>query len=248
MEVKKYTPLWQLENNACDKCAVELIDVNYSILNFEEDNFLYIIVNGVKYICLQQSIEGREFDFLFSTTDGQLNALDEELNPVLIDIPECSVYYSYAFPNGDSGYIYEGIAGTIKFIDFQNLKCHENILKLTYNIDCVDEYIYFVNAALNRLPQDGTDQTFGILPSGQSKKIFQRIQNKTEFRTYGLNESQLEKIEFIMTLPSMLINDVEYFTSDGSVFTFDNQSNGIFFGVCELIKSTNIVSLCCSGS
>lgn len=249
MTVKEYSPLWLRDSNACDTCTPKIIDINHSNYYIEEDTSLYIVYGGEKLKLVKTDSALTSNVSYFEVNDGLLVTTDEKGNVEEIEIVYgCSYQFGY-LTETDGDDVDSGILGTILFISVESDSCKINDFILTkYFIDCeTDEWVYIFNGALNRLPSNLADEATGILPNGQSKRYFARIEKKHELRVKQMSETDLDIIEYILNQPqiSLTTSDKIYNISEGSIFTFDFDNYGLFYGICEVVESTMIVQKCC---
>ena len=250
MTVLEYTPLWQRSENQCEVCTPKYMDLEFSNYYIEEFVFLYIVYEGENYRLTRDTEIDNAAYFSYTDTD-KLIAVDEQGDVVEIQVTfGCNYSYGYATLT-DEGYDYGTIQGSIQFVQTENTDCINDLIRLKYTIGCNDtEWVYIVKGAVNRLPAELADEGVGILPSGQGQRYFARINKKYEFRVKEMSETDLDILEYAINQPTIKVFnfDVVYGIGEGSVFTFDQESYGIYFGICELVQSTMIVEKCCETS
>lgn len=250
MTILEYTPLWQRPSNACLVCTPKLIDLEYSNYYIEEFVFLYIVFEGENYRLTRDNEIDNSAYFSYTDTD-KLIVVDEQGDVVEIQITfGCNYSYGYATLT-DDGYDYSAIEGSIQFVQTENTDCIDELIRLKYNIGCTDtEWVYIVKGAANRLPAELADEGVGILPNGQGQRYFARINKKSELRIKEMSETDLDILEYAINQPTIKVFnfDVIFNIAEGSVFTFDQESYGIYFGLCELVQSTLVVEKCCETS
>lgn len=250
MTVLEYSPLWQRPSNQCDVCTPKFMDFEFSNYYIEDGFFLYIIFEGEKYIVFRPDLIDNDASFDYELT-ARLRVINEEGEQEFIQLSfGCNYQYGYAELIEDE-YVYGELVGTIQFVDTENQGCNKELVTIKYNIGCDDiEWVYIVKGAVNRLPAELADEGVGILPNGQGQRYFARINKKSELRVKQMSETDLDILEYAINQPTVSISnlDVVYNIGEGSVFTFDQESYGIYFGICELVQSTMVVEKCCDVS
>ena len=250
MTVLEYSPLWQRSENQCDVCTPKYMDFEYSNYYIEDNFFLYIVFEGEKYIVFRPDLIDNEASFDYELT-ARLRVINEEGEQEFIQLSfGCNYLYGYAELVEDE-YLYGELVGNIQFVDTENQKCIKELVTVKYNIGCDDiEWVYIVKGAVNRLPAELADEGIGILPNGQGQRYFARINKKYELRVKQMSETDLDILEYILNQPqiSLTTSDKIYNISEGSIFTFDFDNYGLFYGICEVVESTMIVQKCCEVS
>lgn len=252
MTVLEYSPLWQRPSNACLVCTPKLIDLEYSNYYIEDDFFLYIVFEGENYIVFKTESTPNVATFDYELT-ARLRVINEAGEQEFIQLVYgCNYEYGYA-ELIDGSYDYGDLVGSIQFVDTNDTfdECIKDVFRIKYTIGCTDtEWVYIVKGAVNRLPAELADEGVGILPNGQGQRYFARINKKSELRIKEMSETDLDILEYAINQPTIKVFnfDVVFNIAEGSVFTFDQESYGIYFGLCELVQSTLVVEKCCDTS
>ncbi len=248
MEVLQYSPLWQRPSNACGVCSPKYVDLQYSNYFIEEFAFLYIVVDGDKYRLTRDNVDIELATYLYENTN-ELIVVDEQGNVENLPITfGCNYEYGYATLT-DFGYFYQSIQGLIQFVEVEGNNCKpDKYFLVKYKIGCTDlEWITVAKGAVNRIPSQLADEGVGILPNGQARRYYARIDNRFEIRLRDMNETDLDLFEFAFNQPfvKLFSFSVVYNIAEGSVFTFDQESYGIYFGIVEVSQSTMLIQQCC---
>lgn len=248
MEVKEYTPLWNRESNQCETCTPKLVDVNHSNYYIEEDMNLYIIYEGEQLKLVKSGTQLANNQSSYDLNGGLLVTTDEQGDVVEIEVVSGCIY-QYGYISDED--VDTGIEGSIMLVNIDVDNCNKkDFVLINYVIDCEELlWTYICNGAINRIPSNIADEATGILPNGQSKRYFARIEKKVEFRVKNMSETDLDILEYIINQPtSLFINQpaLAYNISEGSIFTFESESYGLFFGVVEMVQSTLIIEQCCT--
>lgn len=127
--------------------------------------------------------------------------------------------------------------------------CREQPLQLDYKLGCGDEelsFTYYLDAGLRRVQSSVADEVNAINPQGISKRIFTRIQKTKLLRTRPLTNATHELLEYILNIPSITINGIEYSQAEGSIYSAEVEStSGYYLGEVELVSGGNVFRSCC---